>query len=203
LPTPNLLAAARNLRGLIEAEAEQIEAGLGFTPPVVDGLTEAGLFKLILPKDLGGHEADIGTILEVCAEIAYADGSVGWAFSQNTTVAGYLAYLEPEHARPFAEMRAGAGMFAPNGVAHKDILVHVVAGFLRCEDGDGLQAELATADGGGERVVGAGRAVGDDALAPFGQRLAKQEFELADLVSAVDRTAEVVLFHEYTIANCG
>jgi alkylation response protein AidB-like acyl-CoA dehydrogenase len=33
---------------------------------------------------------------------------------------GYLAYLDPEYARPFAKMTAGAGMFAPNGVAHKE-----------------------------------------------------------------------------------
>ncbi|MCP3985910.1 MAG: hypothetical protein GY723_16125 [bacterium] len=115
-----LLEAARKLRPVIEADANLVEETLGMTPPIVKGFVEADLFRLLLPKGLGGHEADIPTIFDVCEEIAYADGSVGWTYAQNTAVHGYLAYLEPEYAKPFADLRAGAGMFAPNGVAHKE-----------------------------------------------------------------------------------
>jgi alkylation response protein AidB-like acyl-CoA dehydrogenase len=49
------------------------------------------LFGLLVPAELGGHEADVATIVDVCEELSYADGAVGWAYAQNTTVGGYLA----------------------------------------------------------------------------------------------------------------
>ena len=97
-----------------------------------------------------------------------------------------------------AEVHPGTG-----GVLHEDILADVVAGLLRREDGDGLESELSAADGGGERVVGADCAISDDALAPFGQRLAEQEFKFTDLISTVDRAAKVVLLHEQVCADGG
>jgi len=112
------LTAARELRALIESEAELVEQSSTMTQPVVDALVEAGLFRLLVPRELGGLEADPGTIIDVCEELSFADGSVGWAFAQNTTVLAYAAYLDPEYAAPLARARAGAGMFAPLGVAH-------------------------------------------------------------------------------------
>ncbi len=114
------LIAARELRGLIESEADRIEQSQNMTPPIVDALCESGLFRLLVPRELGGFEADSSTILEVCEEIAFADGSVGWSYAQNTTVMAYSAYLAPDHAKRLARARAAAGMFAPLGVAHKE-----------------------------------------------------------------------------------
>jgi alkylation response protein AidB-like acyl-CoA dehydrogenase len=115
-----LLKTARGLRELIEAEADAIDRASTMTPKVVDALVETGLFRLLVPRDLGGMEASPTTIVDVCEELAFADGSVGWAFAQNTTVMAYAAYLEPSYAAPLAAARAGAGMFAPLGVAHRD-----------------------------------------------------------------------------------
>ncbi len=114
------LNSARELRTLIESEADQVEESGTLTEPVVEALSSAGLFGLSTPADLGGVEADAGTILDVCEEISFADGSVGWAFAQNITVGAYAAYLEPEFAIPLAQARASAGMFAPLGVAHEE-----------------------------------------------------------------------------------
>jgi alkylation response protein AidB-like acyl-CoA dehydrogenase len=114
------LKAARELRELIEAHAEAIEEQGTLNDAVVDALAEAGLFRLLVPQALGGFEADVRTIVEVHEEISFADGSVGWAYAQNTTVGGYAAYLAPEFARPLAGSKAGAGMFAPLGVAHEE-----------------------------------------------------------------------------------
>jgi alkylation response protein AidB-like acyl-CoA dehydrogenase len=111
------LTAARELRALIESEAELVEQASTMTPPVVDALVDAGLFRLLVPREFGGLEADPASIIDVCEELSYADGSVGWAFAQNTTVGAYSAYLEFEHALPLAAARASAGMFAPLGIA--------------------------------------------------------------------------------------
>ena len=115
-----LLRTARGLRELIESEAEQTEHDLTVTRAVVDALVDSGLFRLLVPKDLGGFEADPASIIDVCEELAFADGSVGWAFAQNTTVLAYSAYLDRDYGRAVAQAPAGAGMFAPLGVAHKE-----------------------------------------------------------------------------------
>ena len=120
MPASDLLTAARNLRELIESEADQVEQSRSMTPPVVDVLVESGLFRLLVPEKLGGFEANVSTILDVCEEISFADGSVGWSFAQNTTVMAYSAYLDPDLALPLTRSRAAAGMFAPLGVAHKE-----------------------------------------------------------------------------------
>ena len=105
MPVTDLLSAARDLRAPIEAEADQVEERRGMTPPIVDALVESGLFRLLVPEALGGFEADPSTILDVCEELSYADGSVGWAFAQNTTVLAYAAYLDPELALPLVRSR--------------------------------------------------------------------------------------------------
>ena len=120
MPVTDPLDTARKLRELIESEAELVEQSATMTPKVVDALVDTGLFRLLVPQELGGIEADPATIVDVCEELAFADGSVGWAFAQNTTVMAYAAYLEPEYALPLAQARAGAGMFAPLGVAHAE-----------------------------------------------------------------------------------
>lgn len=120
MPSSELLAAARGIRELIESEADAVEQASTMTEPVVEALVKSGLFRLLVPRELGGHEADPETILEVCEELSYADGSVGWSFAQNTTVGAYAAYLAPEHAEPLARARASAGMFAPLGIAREE-----------------------------------------------------------------------------------
>jgi alkylation response protein AidB-like acyl-CoA dehydrogenase len=131
------LALARAVRGLIETEAEAIEAAGTITSPVVQALTEAGLYGLMVPEALGGFEADVKTIIDVTEELAYADGSVGWAFAQNTTVGAYTSYVDEDIARRFAGLRAGAGMFAPMGVAHEESGGYRISGKYQFGSGSG------------------------------------------------------------------
>ena len=131
------LEIARQLRELIESEADDVETAGTTTDPIVNALNDAGLFRLSTPKDLGGIEANVDTIIDVCEELAFADGSVGWAFAQNITVGAYAAYLHPDHARPLAEARAGAGMFAPLGVAHEEKGGYRVSGRYAFGSGSG------------------------------------------------------------------
>jgi alkylation response protein AidB-like acyl-CoA dehydrogenase len=118
--TSDPLGAARALRELIESEADRVDEKQTMTQPLVDALVESDLFRLLVPGELGGLEADPSTVLDVCEELSFADGSVGWSFAQNTTVMAYSAYLAPEAARILAAAPAAAGMFAPLGVAHKE-----------------------------------------------------------------------------------
>ena len=151
------LEAARKLRELIESEALAVEQASTMTAPIVDALVDSGLFRLLVPKTYGGLESDVATILDVCEELAFADGSVGWSFAQNTTVMGYAAYLTPEFAAPLANARAAAGMFAPIGVAEIDAGGYRVSGKYAFGSGSG-HAEF---------MGGAAMLTQDGEMAPF------------------------------------
>src|SRR5690606_29573159 len=79
-----LLEKVRSLRPLIEAEADATDRELTLTKPVIEALTETGLFHLMVPRALGGAEADCRTILDVFEELAHMDGSIAWSDRKST-----------------------------------------------------------------------------------------------------------------------
>jgi len=115
------LAAARSVTALIEAEAEAAELAGTMTEPVVDALHHAGLFALMVPRELGGAEADIATCLEVFEILAWADGSTGWSHMANATATAFAAVFTGAEAVTtiFSGDRTPvvAGMFGPVGSA--------------------------------------------------------------------------------------
>ncbi len=137
MPDHALIEAALGLRELIESEADGIEENCTMSKPVVDAIEKTGLFFLSAPKEIGGIEADIETVASVCEAISFADGSTGWAFTQNTIVGSYLSYIDPEFAKQFTALRAGAGHFAPLGVAHEEEGGYRVSGNWQFATGSG------------------------------------------------------------------
>lgn len=115
----NVREVACSLRALIEAEADAVDEACTMTAPLVEKFTTTGLFRLMVPRDLGGLEADVDTIIDVCEELSYADGSVGWAYAQNCNTMSYAAYLAPEAGAAVIDSGCAAGVFAPLGTAHK------------------------------------------------------------------------------------
>lgn len=137
LQESDALAAARSLRELIESEAEAVEAASTMTPKIVDGFVDSGLFKLTTPRAFGGAEAHPSTVIDVCEELSFADGSVGWAYAQNITVGAYAAYMAPEFGRALAEGRTAAGMFAPMGTAIPEPGGYRIQGSFKFGSGSG------------------------------------------------------------------
>jgi alkylation response protein AidB-like acyl-CoA dehydrogenase len=102
----DLVAAARGLAPRILAAADSIEERRRLPEDLVESLLEAGLFKLLVPKSLGGAELDLPTYVRVVEEIARADASVAWCIGQNSGLTMVAAYLEPHVARTiFQESR--------------------------------------------------------------------------------------------------
>ena len=116
----SILATAKSLRSVIEAEADAVDVALTLTPTLVEQLAASGMFRLMVPQGLGGIEADTSTILDVCEELSYADGSVGWAVAQNANTMSYAAYVDPEAGKAIVNSGCAAGVFAPLGSAHKE-----------------------------------------------------------------------------------
>ncbi|MET7330307.1 acyl-CoA dehydrogenase family protein [Nonomuraea sp. NPDC005650] len=116
-----LLERARELRPLIERDADQAEEQGRLTTPVVDALHEAGLFGIWVPAPLGGAELSPAELLAVLSELSYADPSTGWVVMATTLENGTAgAYLGDDAvARIFAgpRMPLFAGQGTRPGVA--------------------------------------------------------------------------------------
>ena len=95
----SLLQSVRDLRPLIEAEAEQIEHDHRITPKVIAALQEAGVYRMIVPRAYGGSQLTLIEFSEVMEELAKADASTAWTVGQNSGIGRIAAYLPPEGAR--------------------------------------------------------------------------------------------------------
>ncbi len=128
-----LVDAARALAPRIESVADQIERDRSLPPELVDALIDAGLFRMLLPRSLGGAELDLPTCVRAIEELARADASVAWCVGQANGLLNYMAYLEPKVAR---EVFAHGRTILANG------------------PGDGNRPGRAVLGDGGYRVTG-------------------------------------------------
>lgn len=113
------LQAARSLAADIRASSAETEKGRRLAPALVAKMTEAGLFRLCVPRDLGGFEADPRLAIEVLEEVARADGAAGWCLMVAITSSLVAGYLDDATARAiFGDPAAiASGVFAPRGAA--------------------------------------------------------------------------------------
>ena len=92
----DLLAAARNLGPLIREHADEAERARRLSPRVIGALADSGLFRLLLPRSLGGLEVDPVTCSLIVEEIARHDSAAGWALQAGNTGAWWAARLPTE-----------------------------------------------------------------------------------------------------------
>lgn len=84
-------ARARALGPALEAAADEIERLQDFPEPLATELHEAGLFRLLLPRSVGGEEVHPSAYLDAIHEVARHEGSVAW----NLFVANSSCLLAP------------------------------------------------------------------------------------------------------------
>jgi alkylation response protein AidB-like acyl-CoA dehydrogenase len=89
---------ARALAPLLTAAAPAIESKRELTPDVLDALHQVGLFRMLLPRSLGGHELPAPVYLEVLEELAKADASTAWCIGQTSVCSTIAASLEHDVA---------------------------------------------------------------------------------------------------------
>ena len=73
--------------------APEIEAARRLPPDLADAFTQAGLFRLVTPKSLGGLEVDVTTLFETIETMSAADGSAGWCLMIGASTAILAPYL--------------------------------------------------------------------------------------------------------------
>ena len=101
------LARARALAPMLQAAAAEIERQRRLPQALVDAMLEAGLFRMLLPRDYGGGETDPLSFVQVLEEIARHDASTAWCLGQTSVCAMAAAYLPPESARAIWGDRRG------------------------------------------------------------------------------------------------
>ena len=126
----SIVAAAEALAPTIAARAADTEAQRRLPADLAQMIAEAGLFRMAVPRALGGAEAlpsDIFAALEV---LGAADGATGWCTMIAGTTALVSAWL-PEHhaAEVFGNpLTITGGVFAPMGKAVVDGDDYIVSG---------------------------------------------------------------------------
>jgi alkylation response protein AidB-like acyl-CoA dehydrogenase len=93
------LEAARKLGPFIRASAPDTEAQRELPRPLFEAMADAGLFRLALPRAIGGAEMQLPDYIEVIEEIGKGDASTGWVTNQVAIFATYAARMPREAAR--------------------------------------------------------------------------------------------------------
>ena len=93
------VARARSLGPMIAAAGDEIERLRELPRPLTLALAEAGLFRLLQPRELGGGEVTPMEFAEVMGEIAGYDASTAWCVGQGNGCGAAAAYLDPAVAR--------------------------------------------------------------------------------------------------------
>jgi alkylation response protein AidB-like acyl-CoA dehydrogenase len=73
-----LLVTASDLRQVVRDYQEEIERGRRLPAALVERFRAAGLYRMLVPRALGGLEVDLATFLRAVELISEGDGSAGW-----------------------------------------------------------------------------------------------------------------------------
>ena len=93
------LAMARDLGPAIAAASDAIEKTRRIPEPLLAQLHDSRLFRLFLPRSVGGDQTEPGTYLLAIEEIARHDASVAWNVFVANSAALIAPFLEPDVAR--------------------------------------------------------------------------------------------------------
>src|SRR5215468_1999997 len=156
----SLVGIARSLEPLIREHAEVIEEGR-IPPSLVDALHDAGVFKAMLAREVGGLEVEPAEWLQLIEELSRINASVGWnAFIQSGIG---LTFLDPERFERFRERGGGRLILAMNlgrmgGKAVKADGGHRISGRWPFASGSPFATWLGgmsvVCDSGGSPIVG-------------------------------------------------
>jgi indole-3-acetate monooxygenase len=95
----SLLETARELAPAIRRAAPEIEQTRQLPRPLFEQLADAGLFHMLIPRQLGGAELDLPGYVRVIEELGKADASTAWCINQGGVWATHAVCVPPALAR--------------------------------------------------------------------------------------------------------
>ncbi|MGH7047713.1 MAG: acyl-CoA dehydrogenase family protein [Stellaceae bacterium] len=109
------LDRARALGPTIAAAAATLERQRELPEPLVEALARNGLFRLLLPRSLGGAELPPADYVPVIEEVARHDASVAWCLGQACGCSMTAAYLAAGAAQEIFGGERGIVAWGPPG----------------------------------------------------------------------------------------
>lgn len=115
----DLIESAQRLRPSIIELRDELERRRRLPPALSAAMHEARLFKMLVPREIGGLECDPITSMRVVEETAIADGAAAWVLMLSSTYGLWAAFLAEDAAREIfgAPDAVVAGALRPSGRA--------------------------------------------------------------------------------------
>lgn len=115
----DLVASATELSELARIHAAEGERHRQIAPVVVEALGRAGLFSMLVPRELGGAQASVETMVRTIEAVSRGDGAAGWCVMIAATTGVTAAQLPADGAAEvFADpASATGGVLMPPGRA--------------------------------------------------------------------------------------
>lgn len=103
------LEAARTLATRVATAADRIDRDREIPPELANEIADQGLFRMLLPRSLGGGELDFLEYLRVIEVFAEVDASTAWCMNQNNVFATNSVRMPEQTAREiWSDQRAVA-----------------------------------------------------------------------------------------------
>jgi alkylation response protein AidB-like acyl-CoA dehydrogenase len=94
-----LIEAARALAPRIAAASDSLDTERRLPDSLVTAIKSAGLYRMLVPRSVGGAELTLREFSEVIEELGRSDGSVAWTVSQNSGICRMAGCLPLEGRR--------------------------------------------------------------------------------------------------------
>lgn len=120
---PWVRATVERLKPLIQEHADEGERARRLPMPVVEAMREAGLFRVLSPKSLGGMELAPSVQFDLVEEVSRIDGSTGWCLfigGGGVTLGRFLADEAAEEVFGNPETIVAGSVFPPGKAAAAD-----------------------------------------------------------------------------------
>ena len=114
-----LFDAVARLAPAVRMRADETERGRRLPLDLVETMAEAGIFRMCVPRSVGGGEVEPSMLVRVLEQLAEADGAAGWCAMIGATSGLIAGYLAADVARTiYGDPRGVAGgVYAPSGKA--------------------------------------------------------------------------------------
>ena len=93
------VATARSFQPMLRDRADEIAAARRLPADIARQFAQAGFFRTVVPRSLGGLEAPPQVTMQTIETLAQADASAAWCVMVSSTAGLSGAYLAPEAAR--------------------------------------------------------------------------------------------------------
>ncbi|MGA9237561.1 acyl-CoA dehydrogenase family protein, partial [Robiginitalea sp.] len=96
VPRTSLTEAAHEVCSIAREQRNETEQSRKLAPSIVEKLVDSNIFRLGLPKSLGGWEDDPVKVLKVYEALSGAEASVAWISWNNHLATTFGRFLDEE-----------------------------------------------------------------------------------------------------------